>query len=794
MSYTKEFYDAIDITASSFVFASAGSGKTKILVDRYIKSLFFGIKPEEILCITFTNAAVYEMETRISDILEKLYLNENDFTKNYISETFQIENPTKEDIEKAEGLFFSFQESLSKLKILTIHSFCQSLLQQFPFEAEISPDFEILEERELLKSLQEIKEHTLKELNEDTIQKLSEHFSIYTLEELVNKIQQQAPQFLRLFETFPDVDQYKNYLIQKFNYFSDNINFTDVEIQFINENFKNEDLENLYLTNTGNIRKKIPFSNAEISQDIAGKVFQNSQNTKKKQVIEKTCLFLELVYKILEKYEKLKTERNILDFSDVLLKTKYLLTKSCAKEFVTSKICSQIKAIMIDEAQDLSKIQWELIYLFSEDIYSDPASEKTIFIVGDVKQSIYRFQGANHYLFSKFYQFCSNSLKSLNKRFKTIYLSINYRTVPEILSVVDKTFEGDISNFAMDNGIINYKKHISFHKNQKGNFFLIDLENSDDIYKSILQLKTPNTLILTRSRNELSENIINSLINAGLEIAPPDRIDLKDNILIMDILAIADICIDPNDDYALCCFLKSPYFFENPLSNNDLLEICYNRLKPVFESLEEHYPDKYNFVKGLIENYNEDNLRGFFYYVINLIKNTSYEDENVISGFMDEVNKFSEKQSDNISEFLKYFKETDIQIANQNIVKTCIRLSTIHGSKGLESDTVFLLDFDLNADKQKTNFIFSFDNDLFSEKQHDPLFFIKPSKKDSFSEIDRFIEYEYQEEERELLRLLYVAMTRARSNLYVFRKGNGNTAFNLIKSKLLNSEAGLNDT
>lgn len=789
MSYTKEYFDATDITSSSFVFASAGSGKTKILVDRYIKSLFFGIKPEEILCITFTNAAVFEMEIRISNILEKLYINENGFTHKYISETFKI-NPTIDNIKKAESLFFLFQENLSNLKILTIHSFCQKLLQQFPLEADISPNFEIIEERDSLKFLQDTKEQVLRDLNEETVQKLSDYFSIYSLESFVNKIQQYIPNFLELFEDFSDIYEYKKYLNLKFDHSKNNIEFTEEQKYFINENFKDEDLENLYLTSAGDIRKKIPFPNNRTSQVLAEIIFKNSQNEKKKQVIEKTCIFLELVNQIIQKYEKFKSDNNVLDFSDVLFKTKYLLTKSCAKEFALSRICNKIKSIMIDEAQDLSKIQWELIHLFSEDIYTDPSSDKTIFIVGDIKQSIYRFQGADYSLFSKFYQFCSNALKNLNKKFKTIYLNINYRTISKILNVVDKVFIGEIAEFSMNNGIVDYKKHIPFYENAIGDFSIIEL-NEDEcdnqfIAQKILQLKTENSLILTRSRSELSENIINKLIDYGVKIAPSDRFNLKDNFLILDIIAIAEICINPEYNYALCCFLKSPYFFKTPFSNDDFFKLCYNRMKSVFENLEFYDLDKYNYIKKIIEHYKEDNLREFFCYIINLVENLNQDDEDAVTAFIDEINKFSEKHSDNIPEFLKYFKETDIQVINQNISKDCIRLSTIHGSKGLEADTVFLLDFSLSADKQKTNFVFSFDNEFLRKNYQNSMFFIKPSQKDSFLELSCFIEKEYKEEEKELLRLLYVAMTRARKNLYIFGKGNGNTAFNLIKSKYIN--------
>lgn len=760
MSYSREFYAATDVSASCFVFASAGSGKTKILVDRYVKSLFLGIKPQEILCITFTNAAVFEMESRISSVLEKLYVNKDGFTEEYLRETLGLDDISKTDIEKAEGLFFEFQNNLNHLKIVTIHSFCQSLLQQFPYEAGIRPNFKILDENESIELLQEAKNKVLNTISKDVLKRLAKTISIKTLEEFVNKIYQLSYKFVNFFNKHYSIEEYIVDLSRLFHFRSKR-DFSSCQKEFIETFLKGEDLDEVYLTKTGTLRKRIPFPNDSISKEIAEIVLENSENIKKAQTIDKTCNFLKLVEEIIKEYEILKGSQNALDFSEVLYRTKYLLTKSCAKEFVISRVCSSIKSIMIDEAQDLSHIQWELISFFSEDILTNSQSDGTIFVVGDIKQSIYRFQGADCKLFADFYRDCLDIFKKSGKILKTIYLDISYRTLPEILKHVDNIFEGSVSLKYLAADIIEYKKHKPFRKFPQGIFEIINTEdaNPSRIAEEIIKRKTEDSLILTRSRGDLSEGILKELSNKGIEIAPPDRVKLLESFLVLDILAIADICMNQNNDYALACLLKSSYFFESPLSNKDLFSLCFNRSLSVFENLQAQFPEKYEYMQGVISLYEENALGKFFYHLASRATNLSISDRNVLSGFMDKVTKFSKNNSDNIPEFVEYIRKNDLEIVNQNNSKNALRLSTIHGAKGLEAKTVFLLNFPLEVDKQKTKFIFD-----------DDLFVVKPSQKELFPEIFGMIENEYEEEKAELYRLLYVAMTRPRDNLYIINQ------------------------
>ena len=767
--------DALDVTSSCFVFASAGSGKTKILVDRYVKSLVYGISPQDILNVTYSNAAVCELEERISGILKQLYLNKDNFTQRYMQDTLNMTNISKQDIEKASELFFKFQDNLSQLKILTIHSFCQSLLQQFPLEADLFPDFRILDETEGLNFISQAKEGVLNRLSDDIIKNLLCNFSLTTLEDFINKIYQNLPRFIDFFSENKTLEIYRTKALDLFNIKCDTENegscqFTVRQKEFIAKFLANKNLEEVYLTKDGTLRKKIPFQNETISKEISVIVYENYIMRNKSKTLETTCSFLKLAQQIVEEYQRIKIENHVLDFSDVLYKTKYLLTKSCAKEFIISKICSQIKSIMIDEAQDLSPLQWELIRLFADDIYFDPCSQKTIFVVGDIKQSIYRFQGADCDMLSKTFVDTANIFQKMNKKVKEIYLNVNYRSLPKVLESVDKFFEKKNSK-NLSSEAIKYQKHVPFRHSEQGNVEIINIEEyetdlqkkSEKIAFDISQRMTDNSLILTRSRNELSKNVVQNLTKLGIKVAPLDGLKLSQNLIIMDLLALADFCINGNNDYALCCTLKSPYIFDEPLKNNDLQMICRINISLTLKQLELNFPKQYMYLNKIISWYDETELQKFFYLLSVNLHNISANERYTVANFLDEVTKFAKNYSENIPKFLEYFRASDIKISNQNISTKEIRLSTIHGSKGLEADTVFLLPYKLKADKAKTKFLFSQD-----------FFFIKPPQKKSFPELDKIANEEYDAEERELYRLLYVAMTRARNNLYIFTTGSEN--------------------
>jgi ATP-dependent helicase/nuclease subunit A len=748
--------------------------------------MFCGLHPADILCLTFTNAAALEMESRISQILESLYLNKDGFTENYIAERLGISEISSSDIVNAESMFFKFQDNFSNVKILTIHSFCQKFIQQFPLEAGVSPNFKIADEYDSAIILQQAKKNAVERLamREDLWVALSGSMSTYSFEELIERAYGLAANFNEFFDAYCDLNSYeaalRNMLRPKAP-----VEFSVEQLKFIEkEGLSLDNLESKFLTASGSIRKRFAFNDKATASSIAEVVFENSQNLKKLIFITKNCKFLEAVKVVLDEYRVLKDSQNVIDFTDVLYKTKRLLTKSRAKEFVLSNICSGIRSIMIDEAQDLSAIQWDLISLWSNDMFHDASNDKSIMVVGDSKQSIYRFQGAYHEMFSDFYERCKASFKALGKPIKTVCLNVNHRAVPEILSKIDQVFEHINEN--MTSEFTRYRKHIASRPSIGTNttFEMVDLFNVDDKAKIIAdhicnRSKISNDiLILMRNRSSLANEVVDELYSRNARVVFSDKVILAERPLIMDLLAMADICVNETNDYSVARVLQSPYFFDIPLTPDDLYPICHGRTSSVLDRLRTLDPDKYAYVMKIVSYCNLEQPLEFFYNLAHRIKRLTTRDSEILSAFIEEILQFTDAVNGTTEEFLSYFCKRNKEIKNVDITRNAVRLSTIHSSKGLEADSVFLLDFDIEAAKSKIKAVFP------RKGSGRNICLIRPSQRESFKEIEDIMEHEYAEEKAELMRLLYVAMTRARNYLLIFGEGNGNSAYSLISQAI----------
>ena len=548
MNFSHDQLRALDCTKSCFILASAGSGKTKVLTDRFVAAMINGIEPHRILCITFTNAAADEMKSRIASQLKALYLNEDGYTKKYLEALTGETNITDINITKAEALYFVFLNEYHRLRIMTVHSLCQQLLQRYPIEAGINPNFEIIDSQEANAMISEARNNIFTQ-NPNLINKATQLFSRGIFMNLIQSVDRLRLAYFR--EQHNNITEYHTHISNQLGY--------DAELS--HESKIDEDAVNKYLTKTGTIRKKLNTAD----QAIAEKILIHITNNHRLKTINRTMVLLETLTLIDEKYSANKAAANLIDFNDILIKTHRLITSSQVSDFILQQL-SDTKMIMMDEAQDLNSVQWSIVQTLAYDIVTDPTQLKTIFVVGDIKQSIYRFQGADHRLMTDFIWWCKKMLGHANKNYDEIILKECYRTNAKILGFVDNLFRN--RGWAFDN---HYCNHTTNNINPDSSVQFIKFDDIVPKIKSITETDNDQSvMVLSRSRNAKMHEMINRLRQSGINVNQSNTTKLYDHTIVMDIIAILELCIDNRNRYKVFCLAKSPYLFEEPLTHSEI--------------------------------------------------------------------------------------------------------------------------------------------------------------------------------------------------------------------------------
>ena len=443
----KKQQKASDPTYSIWTSASAGSGKTTVLVKRLLRMLLSGIEPSKILCITFTNTGSAEMRNRINSKLSEWTTMSNEDLEKEIIKLEGNNNNINEKLKIARTLFAKILDNSNDFKILTIHSFCQQIIKRFPLEAGIIPNFQIADEILASELLIQSEKELLKTQNEEIKKSINYIFTFINEDQFIKLLKQaigQKDSLLYLKNRFVSVQgiidelkkvfDIKNLKIEEIK--EDFYNKTDFTIinqeikdtlktdgkQFdqkfieIIQKYKNnknliEDYISCFLTGDGKMKTRLLSVGM---QKLFPKLnnFIISETERSKQMNEYlnnlanfnfTSSFLNVVYYIFEIYAFLKKQKGCLDYSDLIFETSKLLDKSDFSGWINYKLDEGIDHILIDEGQDTSPLQWNIVRSITSEFFSGYGSKsdknRTIFVVGDEKQSIFSFQGAEPDIF-----------------------------------------------------------------------------------------------------------------------------------------------------------------------------------------------------------------------------------------------------------------------------------------------------------------------------------------------------------------------------------------------------------
>ncbi len=856
---------------SAWVTASAGSGKTKVLGDRVLRLLLNGTRPERILCLTFTKAAAAEMANRIAETLAKwAAMPMAELREALIALTDS--RPSAETMDEARRLFSRVLDAPGGMKIETIHAFCQSLLRRFPLEAEIAPHFEPMEERDALEMLRAARDamllaargqretplaraldHVVR-LGEDRLDRimasfLRERSRLQALRQRTGSLDDVAAVLARHLDLRPGEGRAEILaaacreesfdgagLRQAANLLSGggktDQQLADILLPWLAAEPADrasgfDDYYGGFFTQEGEPRKKLMSKALATNDPAAERALQVEQERllrlrerlRAAAILADTMALLTLAMDMLGRYERRKAATAQLDFDDLILKTRDLLRRPGIAPWVLFKLDGGLDHILIDEAQDTNPAQWQVIEALAGEFFVGEGAvdrPRTVFAVGDVKQSIYSFQGADPMEFiARRAQF---GALAGPEHFNDVLLDVSFRSTDQVLDLVDQVFAGPAAAGVVQMGEPALKHRVS-RVGAAGAVTLwpravpVDLappvawapprireegaapvprlaeKIADEIQRLIgsdrlpdrgQPVKAEDILILARSRSQVFEAVVRALKARSIPVAGIDRMHLLDQIAVLDLIAFGDFLLLPEDDLTLATLLKSPLI---GLSEEELMALCLDRgPRSLWSMLGERRNETpaYAAAHRLLADFQArvDYLSPFALYGDllsatggrrRLYARLGPESADAIDEFLTLAQDYESHHTPSLQGFLHWLRTTDVEVKRElQDANDQVRVMTVHGSKGLQAPIVFLID----QQRRRPN-----DDGLFWVPVGGvdlPLW--SPSQKTDHEATAQARQRRAQAAELEENRLLYVALTRAEDLLYICGTGSGSVS------------------
>jgi ATP-dependent helicase/nuclease subunit A len=843
---------AADPEACVWVTASAGTGKTKVLTDRVLNLLLDGAEPQRILCLTFTRAAAGEMQNRLHQRLsEWVVLDPQQLIEKITA--FLGTTPTPEQLLRARTLFPIVLDSPGGMKIQTIHGFCQSILKRFPLEADLTPNFQVLDETLADHLLQKVQDDLLRS-NKDLrpfLAKLTDTFDDGSFSEMLaylmgerhkwswllhesHTLARAKIEIERLLKVSLD-DTVEGYIAQAFNenrFRKDDLahaaqclqkgSETDQKrgqtlLELLNR-MQIDDYISLFLTTEGEVRKRLATKKVvDDNPDVLEILIREAEGMQElhNRIRSLNCglrtwAIINLGIVILKRYSEEKQRRGQLDYNDLIEHTARLLRLPDVAPWVLFKLDGGLDHILVDEAQDTNLHQWTVISSLAEEFFSGKGArdhKRTLFVVGDLKQSIYSFQGANPYVFDGMRKHFTKAIQQAQANWREVQLNISFRSTQAVLQVVDKVFEQVTARdgVALEEELI---EHHSFRKGQGGTvevWPLVRQEETEELSpwsppvtvesqdiapqvrlaqvmaaqmkqwldsKELLlsrgrPIRSGDIMVLVRRRSSFVEDLVRALKQAGVPVAGADRMDLLAHLAVQDLIAIGRFVIQPLDDLNLACVLKGPLV---NVSEEELFTLAHDRgeqsLWQRLVAAESHVCNYLQAIRHLAQT-----MTPFDFYSSllgarggrkALIARLGYEASDPIEEFLNVVQQYQLSNVPSLLGFLTWMAQGDLEVKRdlEQGEQNEVRIMTVHGSKGLQAPIVFMPDT-VQLPRNSDRILWA------SCGEHAKLPVWSPPSREGCTVTDMLKQASQNQIDQEYRRLMYVAMTRAEDRLYV---------------------------
>lgn len=861
---------AADPTLNAFVTANAGSGKTKTLIDRVARLLLREVPPAAILCVTYTKAAAAEMQRRLFEVLGGWSVMQDEELQRKLvdleGETGRVRDALA--LSRARTLFAKALETPGGLKIQTIHAFCEKLLRRFPLEARVSPGFTVMDDAasafiaaeargavaghalDVEGALADAYARLSVSLDYDSFQQMfaafeqkrdaiagyvarcggfggvqadvwkvctgseepgsAEAVEDAALSAINPRLYREAAEVLAL-GTKTDAKCADGLLSVTDLASAFSVFFTD----------KGRGTPATWVAKTSGLKRREDLRLALLTEQE--RLSEARDRLRAAKVAEMTIQVLALASAYAEAYHRTKQDRGALDFADLILRTKELVAERPDAAWVLYKLDGGIDHILVDEAQDTAPEQWEIVRQLTGEFWSGAglralnSEDRTLFVVGDEKQSIYSFQGADpQRLLDETRRYIGDILDA-GRPAEGVPLLVSYRSTPQVLTFVDTLFiapetrEGVPPPRGED-----VVSHQAFRADHAGCVDLWPLEREipgedreawdapldeeaeasanrrlarriaaeiealvargDTVFDKDARQWRPahfgDVLILVRRRRVLFEEIIRELKRRNVPVAGADRLTLSGHIAFDDLMALARFVQFPDDDLTLAGLLKTPFC---GLDDEDVYALAKGR-KPdsVWTVLQRRAEERpawtaaLAFLRTALDLARRYPPFDFYARVLNL---TGPDGRSMRAAML---TRLGDEAGDVLDEFLARTLAAEGQgvrdleslahaFVGLNIAVKRemdpgagqVRVMTTHGAKGLEAPIVFLPETTLTRTARGSPLLETAEGGfLWSARIEDDCAASAAAR-----------ELRVQKEEQEAWRLLYVALTRARDRL-----------------------------
>ncbi|MBV8107492.1 MAG: double-strand break repair helicase AddA [Hyphomicrobiales bacterium] len=852
--------------ASAWVSANAGSGKTHVLTQRVLRLLLAGTSPGQILGLTFTKAAAANMATRIFNTLALWASLSDEALGAAIVET-GAEKPSPQDLVFARQLFARTIETPGGLRIQTLHAFCERLLHLFPFEANVPAHFRVIDEREAGALIEEARDEAIASARNSSVWKELERVSrdagAFKFDDLLRETQA----FAETFAAFDDAREFAAALRGPLG-LANGETTGSVEAEMFGGGIgrrrrqdwarglgagKKSDREfaaklrevdgdgaldarigallEAFFTKGGEgdpfkgdlttkaLQRNVPELEADLHRE-QDRLIALRDRRRAALIVERSEALFAVGRAVLMAFADAKARRGELDFADQIAGALRLVTRSSAA-WVLRKLDARLDHLLIDEAQDTSPEQWRILVALSAELFAGQGARtgrRTIFAVGDEKQSIFSFQGAAPELFAKMRRFFEQRHRDAELRFESVPLNFSFRSAPAILKAVDKTFGEQEAWRGVGAAGEPSPQHEAVRSAMKGVVELwptikpapaadpedwrmpLDELSRDEpaatlacrIAKTIEKWLSPESrervadhdgaprrirpgdvMILVRIRNGFFDAMIRALKDHKVKVAGADRLMLRDHIAVMDLVAVGRAALAPDDDLTLACVLKSPLV---GLKEDDLFALAANRGGSLGRALAAS-PDERarNAARRLaIWRARAGAVSPHTFYTLllgedggrkALLGRLGPDAADPTDEFLALALAHEQRAAPSLHRFLAEVEAADTAIKrDMESESEGVRVLTVHASKGLEAPIVFLPDTCGAPDGRHDPKLLR----LAAAGPNGPPLFAWSRKKDDDCRAMADARAERREAEAgEHRRLLYVAMTRAAQRLVV---------------------------